>query len=272
MATDRPAPKRKYKPRSLEAKRRRKTLGYFKSICASLPEKVYEVDSTLDVRDADRIITDLLAANLNCYAGIDDSGAFTEWAVEWVQRIARLTVTVKEMIPGLAETAANVPGIDSSECKRCAHCVLNCLDQYTGNHDEVGSLNTWATSQAIREAFNSQVFREWYELHQKAVYAGLWDVLTGCTDLGLGQADEDGRNETVDSLARDCWCWVADHVNEFLEPGTATIATKLRALGAKFATFWKIERLRERAKQNLHRRVGRLAVKLAHDLGRVNTI
>jgi hypothetical protein len=253
-----------HKPRTEQSKRRRKIRGYYSDGYQIFVESFYEVSATLTAMDAERVL-DLLAANLDKYTEPAHCERFQKWAVEWVQRLAGLTVNLKQMIPSLTESADSVPGTDSRECQRCAHSVLNSIDKYDGAPDDLEGLKVWASNRAQREALNSQAFMEWYQLHRNAVYRGLWDVLEGCSDLGLGMPDDNGINETVESLASDTWRWIADHVEEFLKPGVP-LHFRLRALARKTARFWKVERLRERSKHNFLRRVGRMAIALAHNL------
>jgi hypothetical protein len=230
--------------RSDKAKRRRKLQRYFSNAFQAITGSVYEVSPTLTALDAGRI-TDSFAENLDLYAESEDSETFERWAIAWVQRLARLTVHLKEMIPILAETAANVPGTDARESTRCAHCVLNRLDKYAGDPHDLDALREWANTQAVCEAINSQAFQQWYAAHRRAVYRGLWDVLEGCPDLGLGQPGQDGVNEVVESLASDTWRWVSEHVDELLKPG-APLHFRLKARARCTARAWKTDRLRDR--------------------------
>jgi hypothetical protein len=222
--------------RTPEQKRRRKVLAWFQQLGWDLRDAINEAAPGLDFRDADadRIIGQF-AAVLDTFTG-GGRNEFRAWASDWVKRIAGLTAAIRSM--------TEVP-LDVS-------CALEHLPEFDGAPDDLGNLRTWAVELSIREGArklrNDETFREWYRLHQRAVFAGIRRIIKSCPELWPGQPGPYSVDDVVEEIATDFWIWAAGQIDVLLIPG-APIHIRLRDRAAWEARRWKQARIRKLEKE-----------------------
>jgi hypothetical protein len=111
-------------------------------------------------------------------------------------------------------------------------------------------LNEHNTSQPrAGEQKRTQQVEQLIHDHQKAIYAGIWSVLRGQSDLA-----EESLAAEVQCLSNDVWLWVIENLEDLLAPGTAKVGTRLRAKAFWVARSWKTQRLRSRKRCRANKR------------------
>lgn len=216
----------------------------------ALKDALYSVEG-IDLFDQIRILDgdgeekSLFDRHLYEYAGAAKRSAYIAWCVEWVSRIARLTALAKALIPDVERQCERYPQIARA-------AILYSLDSYTGP-GERGALLKWAEQRARRAEEHTATFLEWYDTpeYQKAVRAGVWDILRGCGNLGIdvqSEGSKDSESELARSLCLDSWRSIMGSMEELTQPSGKPIEARLWGKARFIVREWKAQRLRDRAK------------------------
>ncbi len=241
MTTHKPTP---------EQQRRRKVLRYSRGVLTvkAMRKAIAAAAPPLNESDAENIIS-YLGEHIDDYTGPERLLQFRTWAVAWVTRIARLTVTVRPMLPAVTAT---VPGLSADEYALCGRRLLSSLHEFTGDDADAECLKTWACEWALNHRHRATTFDQWYRdpILRQAVKDGLRDVLKDCCNLGISitvRSDGQWDDLTVAEIESDLWLWVSEHMVEMLQPGSrdeTTVADRLRGRARFEAMRWKTDQLR----------------------------
>lgn len=218
--------------------RRRKVHTYFQTLTAELRDAIFIAAPTLDIFDAEFIIT-RFADRLDDYDGPETKQTFRlgfrAWAVEWISKVAKLTVLAKQLIPALAKLAESSASLTHDDCQQVAQRLLYNLHRFPSHSNDQDHFTEWTAAWVQNEVRNMLLLAEWIKEHRLIVYHGIQSILRDCRDLA-----DDG---TVEELAADVWHWVSLHANELLEDG-APLHLRLRARAVDTAQGWKTQRIR----------------------------
>jgi hypothetical protein len=249
-------------PRKKAQKRRRRVLEWYHQSCEERGNAIYETAPELYLTDSERI-AEQVARMIDGFPG-NDRADFTAWIVTQTKRLASVTVTVKGLLPSVIKDLQSNPGAaPHCDFSHVTQRVLKRLPEFAGNASDTAALREWTAAMVTREATNLALWLDWVVQYERAVYKGLWRVLSGCADLGLGNSDTNGRNDVLAELVSEFQFWLLENVELFRAPG-APLQCRFEERAYWFARGWMTKRLRERARANWTRKVCRDFIRSIH--------
>lgn len=174
------------------------------------------------------------------FKNIHSPKQFKSVVIAWVVRQAQLIVNLRELLAKPNPFKAKL--------------LYSALHSYDGDAS-VDALGVWAKSVMEREAEAIAAVPGWVSKYRKVVYKGIWSVLGGCLDLGVGSFQggvtfADGSTSklwhpTVEEIASEVWLWMYQDAYD-LATSPVPISSRLYGKAEKQAIKWRTERIEER--------------------------
>ena len=219
-------------PADRELRRARDRFGSEKTQIA-LNEAILSIRG-VTIFDSERILEQLFK-RLTDFKSIGNVKAFREAVVAWATRQARLTVKLREILREL-----HVHG-------HVATMLFLRLPQFA---DTDAEFRTWVQSTVEREQEGIEALAHWIVAHKRAVRAGIWAVLSECTDLDLGEfsnENDETKFAVLDELEAKVWRKIAYSTDQILS-SSEPIRRQFWWKGYWAATAWKSHRIDEKKK------------------------
>ena len=143
----------------------------------------------------------------------------------------------------VCDNILNNSGLYVMDGEYIANSVAKRLDEYGGPCDDEAFI-AWANEIARPDVERRIFFDQLRRNHRGAVRAGIWTIL----HANLNLRDNDSIPKIMREIESDTWVWVWQHIDDLVVPGTASLATRLRAAARFQAMTWRQTRLRANAK------------------------
>ena len=189
--------------------------------------------------DGERILAQL-RRRLHIFKHLGKMKFFRPAVISWVMRQAQLNVMLREL---LQQPHSFNPAL-----------LYSALPTYQG---DVSADALWAWSESVMQTEAEAVASvgKWIERYRLAAYAGAWEILKGCRDLGVGGFDpvrvfSDGTttrlwHPVVEEIVAPVWLWMWENAFDL---ATSEVPIHIRILhkAKRAAHLWKLARIEER--------------------------
>jgi hypothetical protein len=189
--------------------------------------------------DVERILAQL-RSRLHIFKRLGKMKLYRPAVIAWVTRQAHLNVALREL---LQQPHSFNPTL-----------LFTALPTYDGEVS-IDALRAWAESVMQTEAEAVASVGKWIERYRLAAYAGAWEILKGCPELGVGGFDpvrvfSDGTTSRlwhpiVEEIVAPVWLWMWENAFD-LATSEVPIHIRIQGKAKRAALLWKFARIEKR--------------------------